>query len=29
MRQAYPGTQISTFLMMPDKSVKATQALLR
>ena len=25
MRQAYPGAQISTFLMMPDKSVKATQ----
>jgi hypothetical protein len=25
MRQAYPGSQISTFLMMPDKSVKATQ----
>jgi hypothetical protein len=25
MRQAYPDAQISTFLMMPDKSVKATQ----
>lgn len=25
MRQAYPGAQISTFLMMPDKSVKTTQ----
>jgi hypothetical protein len=25
MRQAYPGAQISTFLMMPDKSVKASQ----
>ena len=25
MRQAYPSAQISTFLMMPDKSVKATQ----
>ena len=25
MSQAYPGAQISTFLMMPDKSVKATQ----
>ncbi len=25
MRQAYPGAQISTFLMMPDKSIKATQ----
>jgi hypothetical protein len=25
MRQAYPAAQISTFLMMPDKSVKATQ----
>jgi hypothetical protein len=25
MRQAYPGAQISTFLIMPDKSVKATQ----
>ncbi len=25
MRQAYPGAQISTFLMMPDKSVQATQ----
>jgi hypothetical protein len=25
MRQAYPGAQISSFLMMPDKSVKATQ----
>jgi hypothetical protein len=25
MRQAYPGAQISTFLMMPDKSVKAIQ----
>jgi hypothetical protein len=25
MCQAYPGAQISTFLMMPDKSVKASQ----
>jgi hypothetical protein len=25
MRQAYPGAQISTFLMMPDKTIKATQ----
>jgi hypothetical protein len=25
MRQAYPGALISTFLMMPDKSVKVTQ----